>query len=268
MCIRAFEYLPPVDVTFGDFLRALVTADFEIAPRDAYGMRALTVEAFRRRGIHPDFVASLAEASLLWEAPEMSLPPFPTELVRDLASAARELSAASLRPIAGQAGDESGLATSDEATMKRYKRVLARYARDNARQLHLDPHRPIDVRGFHSSYRVAPDGQLLIDIVAQFAQSEDETRDALGGAPFRGGTTVVASSDGVVRYVIAKPLESGASTSRARADARARRERQYTFVEDCDHADPQRPWCASSQLGTRMLRMHNFASLHAERGAL
>ena len=26
MCIRAFEYLPPVDVTFGDYLRALVTA--------------------------------------------------------------------------------------------------------------------------------------------------------------------------------------------------------------------------------------------------
>jgi hypothetical protein len=27
MCIRAFEYLPPVDITFGDYLRALVTAD-------------------------------------------------------------------------------------------------------------------------------------------------------------------------------------------------------------------------------------------------
>ncbi len=27
MCIRAFDYLPPVDVTFGDYLRALVTAD-------------------------------------------------------------------------------------------------------------------------------------------------------------------------------------------------------------------------------------------------
>jgi hypothetical protein len=30
MCIRAFEYLPPVDITFGDYLRALVTADSEL----------------------------------------------------------------------------------------------------------------------------------------------------------------------------------------------------------------------------------------------
>lgn len=34
MCIRAFEYLPPVDVTFDDYLRALVTADYELNPED------------------------------------------------------------------------------------------------------------------------------------------------------------------------------------------------------------------------------------------
>jgi hypothetical protein len=94
----------------------------------------------------------------------------------------------------------------------------------------------------------------------------EETSDELGGAPLRGGTTVVASSDGVVRYVIAKPLVSGASTARRRAEAQARRERQYDFVEECDHGDPQRAWCADSQLASRMLRMHNFASLHAGRG--
>jgi hypothetical protein len=27
MSIRAFDYLPPFDITFGDYLRALVTAD-------------------------------------------------------------------------------------------------------------------------------------------------------------------------------------------------------------------------------------------------
>ena len=76
-----------------------------------------------------------------------------------------------------------------------------------------DPDLDIRVAGFHSSYRVAPDGQLLIDIVAQFEQRKPETSDEFGGVPLRGGTTVVASADGVVRYVISKPFESGASTS-------------------------------------------------------
>ena len=37
MCLRAFEYLPPVDVTFGDYLRALVTADRDLYREDRYG---------------------------------------------------------------------------------------------------------------------------------------------------------------------------------------------------------------------------------------
>jgi hypothetical protein len=47
MCIRAFDYLPPLDVTFGDYLRALITADFELNPRDTTGLRQAMVEAFR-----------------------------------------------------------------------------------------------------------------------------------------------------------------------------------------------------------------------------
>jgi hypothetical protein len=57
-------------VTFGDFLRAMVTADFELAPDDESGQRAAMIEAFRMRGIYPDNVTSLAEDSLLWESYE------------------------------------------------------------------------------------------------------------------------------------------------------------------------------------------------------
>ncbi|HKR63979.1 MAG TPA: hypothetical protein VJZ00_09630, partial [Thermoanaerobaculia bacterium] len=67
MCIRAFDYLPPVDITFGDYLRALVTADYELFPDDDFGRRSAMIEGFRLRGILPQNVHSLAEESLLWE---------------------------------------------------------------------------------------------------------------------------------------------------------------------------------------------------------
>ena len=34
MCIRALDYCPPVDMTFGDYLRALITADRDLVPAD------------------------------------------------------------------------------------------------------------------------------------------------------------------------------------------------------------------------------------------
>jgi hypothetical protein len=53
MCIRALDYLPPVDVTFFEYLRALLTADFEAVRDDPHGYRIAFVEAFRAHGIHP-----------------------------------------------------------------------------------------------------------------------------------------------------------------------------------------------------------------------
>jgi hypothetical protein len=54
MCIRALDYCPPVDITFGDYLRAIVTADFEHDPVDVEHRRVAFVDAFRRRGITPE----------------------------------------------------------------------------------------------------------------------------------------------------------------------------------------------------------------------
>ncbi len=73
MCIRALDYLPPVDVTFFDFLRALVTADYELVPDDRFNYRVAIVEAFVKRGIGPsdndaaaEGLRSLTAESLLW----------------------------------------------------------------------------------------------------------------------------------------------------------------------------------------------------------
>src|SRR5262249_21322456 len=52
MCIRALDYVPPVDVTFFEYLRGIITADFDFVPDDRYNYRVAFVEAFRRRGIY------------------------------------------------------------------------------------------------------------------------------------------------------------------------------------------------------------------------
>lgn len=69
MCIRALDYCPPVDLTFGEFLRALITADMDLMRDDKHRYRIAFIEAFRRRGIYPADVRTLSEESLRWAPP-------------------------------------------------------------------------------------------------------------------------------------------------------------------------------------------------------
>lgn len=66
MCIRALDYCPPVDITFGDYLRAIITADHDIVDDDKHHYRLAFVDAFRRRGIYPGGVRTLSIESLLY----------------------------------------------------------------------------------------------------------------------------------------------------------------------------------------------------------
>ena len=67
ICIRALDYCPPFDITFGDYLRALITADLDTSPNDMNGYRVALIEAFRSWGIFPDRVNTLSIESLTWE---------------------------------------------------------------------------------------------------------------------------------------------------------------------------------------------------------
>lgn len=69
ICIRALDYCPPHDITFGDYLRALISADLAIAPEDEHGYRLALIEAFRARGIFPDRVNTYSVDSLRWNRP-------------------------------------------------------------------------------------------------------------------------------------------------------------------------------------------------------
>jgi hypothetical protein len=79
MCIRALDYCPPVDITFGEYLRALITADADLVREDARDYRLAFIDAFRRRGIYPAGVRTLSEESLRY-----SLDPFVEEKTRQL----------------------------------------------------------------------------------------------------------------------------------------------------------------------------------------
>lgn len=73
ICIRALDYCPPVDVTFGDYLRAMITADRDVAPDDPRGYRLALIGGFLKRGIFPQNVPHLSPGSMVWEAPPIPI---------------------------------------------------------------------------------------------------------------------------------------------------------------------------------------------------
>jgi hypothetical protein len=73
ICIRALDYCPTVDITFGEYLRALITADRDLVPDDRRTYRVAFVSAFRDHGIYPADVRSLSIGSLVWEPPPLPL---------------------------------------------------------------------------------------------------------------------------------------------------------------------------------------------------
>lgn len=274
MCIRAFEYLPPVDITFGDYLRALVTADYELAPLDPVGQRACIIEAFRKRGIFPKNVNSLAEDSLLWGQAPDDLEKLPEDVRRQIM-----LEAQFFKPLSSprkQQPTEQDYRDQEEASSAEAEQInnsfipaLTEYAERNAAKLGLDPDtakHKIKVQGFHSVFRVAPNGHLLVELVAQFTQTDVRQQKEFGGLPLRGGATVVASSDGQVRYVISKPLPScdpsAALPEVKRKEAKSRLEAQREFLDSWDREDAFLAWSDSKYRNSRIVKAMNFALMH------
>jgi hypothetical protein len=69
-CIRAIDFCPPTDIDFGDFARALLTADAELNPRDAkYALRPALLKAFRAYGIKPAASGLRGRQEGSWDPP-------------------------------------------------------------------------------------------------------------------------------------------------------------------------------------------------------
>ncbi|MBY5585064.1 hypothetical protein HFO52_31585 [Rhizobium leguminosarum] len=235
MCIRAVDYLPPVDINFGDYLRALITADADLVSDDSRGYRIAVIEAFRRRGIYPKDCRSLSVDSLLWEKPETPIEiDWITEAEFPYLTDRRDIYEANGRRcadlydwlwdnanISHDAIRSMGLWLREDAP----KTIRRRNAEEGART------RPaVEVHSVRVANRVGPDGdqerQLIIEITQErrgfrtaeaqkLVEEKGRVKRITADFVFRGGATLIVDlRTRQVRYCIAKDI---ASTERLRA---------------------------------------------------
>ncbi len=191
--VRAIDYCPPVDLTFGDYLRAIVTADAVTVPDDPCGYREALVYAFRRYGIRVDGVADLSEESLLWCPPERPLPPVPGLAFEDMTHVFEPgwpVEAMERR----RRGDALGAFITSGDRLQFFG--LATPSRREGLDL------PV-VQSVRTVRRLTPDGELDFHVVAEITQCRTVDRRV-----HYGGATVVLDETGSVRYVVGKGVLS------------------------------------------------------------
>jgi hypothetical protein len=192
--IRALDYCPPVDIRFGEFLRAMITADRDLVPSDPYGYRESLVESFRRRGIVPPGVNHLSEDALLWNGPS-----FQVEPCERLAFSSLEFD-----------GDPATPESEDE--LRRQANELGRLATTPGLERHFGLRPAGDgvgvpvVQSIRMSRRVSPDGRVRFDLIGELTQTVWHEIDDGSLAPTMGGSTVILGPHGEVRYVVHKRL--------------------------------------------------------------
>ncbi len=223
MCIRALDYCPPVDVTFGDYIRALVTADSDMVSDDDLGYRLALIESFRRRGIYPKEVRTLSVESLRW--------PLVKEADGDEGIAAlTALLKGSLTGIAraAETREEYWYLTKDLArSLHKAVRTDARHSLQELAQGTLllegkplpgmkgdENGNPVfEIHSVRPARRIGPDGGVLNQAVVVITQKrtiplDDKAPDG-PSFEFRGGCTIILDLESLApRYVIGKRIDS------------------------------------------------------------
>ncbi len=206
ICIRALDYCPPVDITFGDYLRALITADSDLVAEDRYGYRVAFLEAFDARQIYPDSVRSLSVESLRWAGPAWQ-PPGAGKFLRELS-------------LQWRVGTDRELAWRNA---KAGARALHDWIEKNvgvqaAEHFGLDfttPDARFEVHSVRPARRVSRDGSISDDVIVVVTQSRDALIDPANPKGrtfrFRGGCTLVVdlnNDEAPIRYCVTKRVGS------------------------------------------------------------
>ena len=229
MCIRALDYCPPVDLTFGEYLRALITADHDLVPDDDRGYRLAVAEAFRQHGIYPRDVRSLSVDSLRWAEPTgQGFEPRVWTMLDRLRTTV---------PRWSHANSRAELYALLRQHCRNLRNALKEVARQEQDFLGLDLDQPgadFEIRSLRPARRVGPDGQSLTDVVFEVTQQrpgyldpdlqERVDRGKIGAAElppsdfaFRGGCTLVVDLETLrIRYCIVKRITDAKRLARQR----------------------------------------------------
>ena len=241
MCIRAIDYCPPVDITFGDYLRAIITADFDLTDYDdKFHYRLAFIEAFRRRGISPTNLKSLSEESLRFPKPRNFtaatnrdiniLVDFLREYRQSLLyeTSREEIFKVTRKYIRGSRSID-GLHSRLTAKLKKTYQfekltgLIFNWQRFNFGDSLVEEKPSFQVQNLRVVSRVGPNGKQVNQIVfsliqrmgvviknGEFVQYYDpKNEQPTGGVEVQGGSTLIFDLDSEnvrLRYAISKPL--------------------------------------------------------------
>ncbi len=232
MCIRAVDYVPPVDVTFFEYLRGLITADSDVVRDDKLNYRVAFVEAFRRRGIYPvnlaaatdDTLRTISVDTLRWSG--FNLGKLPKKAAAELQSTVLD----GLKKYADQCfylsdREELFKVTRDQRkALQKQLRSIFRSEPSFAKELGVDDPSAFEVHDLRRAMRTSPDGQHTPQLIVALTQETTIPANEAEGTPeftFRGGSTLVIDlAKREIKYRIVKNIGSRDRRTRAAAFAK------------------------------------------------
>ncbi|RPD42377.1 hypothetical protein [Chitinophaga barathri] len=275
ICIRALDYCPPLDINYGDYLRAVISADLDISPVDTNGYRVALIEAFRSWGIFPETVTTLSVESLRWEKTDQL-----DEVFKNIWNKIAQTFREPLREIIDISQDESrdrreeivvksvalqarlhtmllekGGSRFNEEFLKRYdvrltdeqwsafmetigvidKKPEFKY---NGKPVEITTKPKIEIHKIRPVFRVGREGRILEQMLITITQKIEIETGELKGATFRGGSTIILNLQNQMNVdcIIYKRISSAGRFER-QMDFQTGSQGNFSFNDDSMYED-------------------------------
>lgn len=280
ICIRALDYCPPLDIDYGDYLRAIISADLDISPVDTNGYRVALIEAFRSWGIFPDTITTLSVESLRWQKADQ-LPSLYQEVWRKIAETFKE----DLRDIIEVSLDDTNdrrgeIVERSVALQGRLHRLLLTMGElkltpeewsgfletigltnqplvftHDGKPVEIAARPKIEIHKIRPVFRVGREGRILEQMLITITQKVVIESGELKGAAFRGGSTIILNllDQMNVDCIIYKRIRSEGRFSR-QMDFQTGGSGNFSFNDDSMYEDD----CGFNNLNFSHLHFNHF----------